>query len=244
MDGLSDASLSSFLFAEGAFYVKGFLDPRINIQQSPHVFVMTPVYDRGQIPVKHGQRAKRATLQWKRGCCKCQCDHGEIISRGGKPPHRRPIEADDDIRRVGSIHVGGVVVLVVHKNVQRRLHFGDDRLRSHGAHQQKPVAFALLTVQRGGHNQLCGVLIHGKRCWALCRQEKSEPVKNWELPEAILFYFSWLILISTCLHTVGDGVIGANVEPAEAPELPQAPGEPVFCDVGVGGVLVGKTQLL
>lgn len=57
-------------------------------------------------------------------------------------------------------------------------------------------------------------------------------------------FFCWLILISTCLHTVGDGVIGANVEPAEAPELPQGPGEPVFRDVGVGGVLVWETQLL
>lgn len=51
-------------------------------------------------------------------------------------------------------------------------------------------------------------------------------------------------MISTCLHAVGDGVIGANVEPAEAPELPQAPGESVFCDVGVGGVLVREAQLL
>lgn len=63
MDGLPDASLSSFLFTEGAFNVKGFLYPRINIQQSPHVFVVTPAYDRGQIPVKHGQRAERAALQ-------------------------------------------------------------------------------------------------------------------------------------------------------------------------------------
>lgn len=87
-------------------------------------------------------------------------------------PHRGPIKADDDIRSVGSIHVWRVVVLVVDKNVQRRFHFGDDRFRSYCAHQQKPVAFALLPVQRGGHNQLCGVLIHGKRCWALCRQKK------------------------------------------------------------------------
>lgn len=160
-----------------------------------------------------------------------------------KPPHRSPVEADDDIRRVGSIHVGRVVVLVVDKYVQRRFHFGDDCLRSYCAHQQKPVAFALLAVQRGGHNQLCGVLIHGKRCWALCRQDKLKQVKKTrQLPEAMLYF--WLILISTCLHTVGDGVIGANVEPAEALELPQAPGEPVFCDVGTGGVLVRETQLL
>lgn len=98
-----------------------------------------------------------------------KCGRGEISAEvtPPKPPHRRPTEADDDIRRVGSIHIRRVVVLVVHENVQRRFHFGDDRLRSDGAHQQKPVAFALLAVQRGGHNQLCGVLVHGKRRWAL-----------------------------------------------------------------------------
>lgn len=64
MDGLPDASLS-FPLSEGAFYVKGFLCPRINIQQSPHVFIMTPAYDWGQIPVEHGQSAKRATLKGK-----------------------------------------------------------------------------------------------------------------------------------------------------------------------------------
>lgn len=84
-----------------------------------------------------------------------------------KPPHRSAIEADDDVRRVASVDVRRVVVLVVDENVQRRFHFGDDRLRSDGAHQQKPVAFALLAVQRGGHNQLCGVLVHGERRRAL-----------------------------------------------------------------------------
>lgn len=66
VDGLPNASLS-FLLSEGAFYVKGFLYPGINIQQSPHVFIMTPANDRGQIPVKHRQRAKIATLQGQRG---------------------------------------------------------------------------------------------------------------------------------------------------------------------------------
>lgn len=107
----------------------------------------------------------------------CHRGCGETASAGA-PPHRAPIEADDDIRRVGSIQVRRVVVLVVDENVQRRFHFGDERFRSYRAHQQQPVAFALLTVQRGGHNQLCGALIHGKRSWALWKKEKSKEVKT------------------------------------------------------------------
>lgn len=63
MDGLSDA-ISSFLFTEGAFYVKGFFYPWISIEQGFHILIVTLVYriDGGQIPVKDEQSAKRATL--------------------------------------------------------------------------------------------------------------------------------------------------------------------------------------
>lgn len=94
------------------------------------------------------------------------------------PSHHSPVEADDDIGRVGSIQVRRVIVLVVDKNVQRRFHLGDDRLRSYRAHQQKSVAFALLAVQHGRHHQLCGGLVHGKRRRGLCRKEKPEEVKQ------------------------------------------------------------------
>lgn len=64
MDGLSNASRSSFLFTEGAFYVKCFLYPWITIEHGPHILIVTLVYgiDGGQVPVKDEQSAKRATL--------------------------------------------------------------------------------------------------------------------------------------------------------------------------------------
>lgn len=162
-------------------------------------------------------------------------------SRPHQPSHHSPVEADNDIGRVGSIQVRCVIVLVVDKNVQRRFHFGDDRLRSYRAHQQKSVAFTLLAVQRGHHHQLCCVLVYGERCRGLCGQEKPKEVKTLRL-QPVLFLI--ILRCPTRLHIVGDGVIGANVEPAEAPELPQTPGEPVLCNVGVGGVLVRETQVL
>lgn len=68
MDGLSNAPMSSFLFTEGAFYVKGFLCPWITIKQGPHILIVTLLYgiDGGQIPVKDEQSAKRATLEKKK----------------------------------------------------------------------------------------------------------------------------------------------------------------------------------
>lgn len=158
-------------------------------------------------------------------------------SRPRQPSHHGPVEADHDIGRVGSIQVRRVIVLVVHENVQRRFHFGDELLRSDRAHQQKPVAFALLAVQRGRHHQLRRVLVYGERRRGLCGREKPKEVKRGVL-------FQVILRCLTCLHVVGDGVIGANVEPAEAPELPQTPGESVLCNVGVGGVLVRETQVL
>lgn len=63
VDGLSDAACG-FLFAEGAFYVKGFFYPRVSIEQGFNILVVTHVYgiDGGQIPVKDEQSAKQATL--------------------------------------------------------------------------------------------------------------------------------------------------------------------------------------
>lgn len=65
MDGLSNASMSCFLFIEGAFYVKCFLQPWVTVEQSPNILIVTLVYgiDGGQIPVKDKQGPKRAALE-------------------------------------------------------------------------------------------------------------------------------------------------------------------------------------
>lgn len=44
MDSLSNASMSSCCFTEGAFYVKCFLYPWVTTKQGPHIFIVALVY--------------------------------------------------------------------------------------------------------------------------------------------------------------------------------------------------------
>lgn len=87
--------------------------------------------------------------------------------------HLCPIQANDDVCRVGPVDKRCIVVLVVDQNIQRGFHSGDARFRSHSAHQQQPVTLHLLAVQRCGHHQLCGVLVYSKRPWSLCGENAA-----------------------------------------------------------------------
>lgn len=50
--------------------------------------------------------------------------------------------------------------------------------------------------------------------------------------------------LRTCLHIVGDGVVGADIESGEASELQEGLREPVLRDVRVGIGPVREAQLL
>lgn len=86
-------------------------------------------------------------------------------------PHLCAIVADDDVRGVSPINERRVIVLIVYKNLKRGFHFCDDGVCADGADQQQPVALALLSVQRSGHDQLRGRIVHGERSWRVCSRE-------------------------------------------------------------------------
>lgn len=82
--------------------------------------------------------------------------------------HLGTVEADDHICRVSSVQVWSVVILIVHKNIQGCLQLGDEGFCPDRADHHQSVELALLAVQRGGHQQLRGVLADSKRRWRVC----------------------------------------------------------------------------